>query len=56
MTINLCEHGAKPGGDIDLSPGQSIDLVLRAVTTEAVPAKVVWGGGRTDIPKRGSGS
>jgi PilZ domain len=42
VTINLCEHGAKVGGDIELSPGQSIDLILRAATTEAVPAKVVW--------------
>ena len=42
VTINLCEHGAKVGGDIDLSPGQSIDLVLRTAITEAVPAKVVW--------------
>jgi hypothetical protein len=42
VTINLCEHGAKVGGEIDLSPGQSIDLLLRTATTEAVPAKVVW--------------
>ena len=42
VTINLCEQGAKVGGDIDLSPGQSIDLVLRTAPTEAVPAKVVW--------------
>ena len=42
VTIDLCEQGAKVGGDIDLSPGQSIDLVLWAAPFEAVPAKVVW--------------
>jgi len=42
VTINLCEHGAKVLGDIELSPGQSIDLVLKAAPTERVPAKVVW--------------
>jgi PilZ domain len=42
VTIDLSEGGARVGGDIDLAPGQSIDIVLSAATTEALPAKVVW--------------
>ena len=42
MTVDLCDRGAKVRGDIRLTPGEFIDLILKATPTQAVSSKVVW--------------
>jgi hypothetical protein len=47
LTLDLCALGARVESDVRLSPGQSIDLILKQDVPVIVSAQVVW----VDVPE-----
>jgi hypothetical protein len=42
LTLDLCPLGARVESDVRLSPGQSVDLILKQDVPVMLSAKVVW--------------
>ena len=55
VTVDVCAFGARVHTDAPLSPGQSIDLILRDDVHHIVPAQVVWVNGAQSSGQREAG-
>jgi PilZ domain len=42
VTIDLCVFGARVHTEASLSPGQSIDLIVKEDVPHIIPAQVIW--------------
>jgi len=42
VTVDFSELGARIRGDLQIKPGESVELVVRGLAIDPIPSRVVW--------------
>ena len=42
VTVDFSEQGARICGELQIKPGESVDLVIRGLAIDPIPSRVVW--------------